>query len=361
MFEKVEVDESYVRFSKDRLHRFYVDILTALSVPEEDARIVADNLIIADLRGVESHGAQRLKRYVKAIEKNAVNLRPNIRIEKESKIHALLDGDEGLGQPVSHKAMKMAIDKAKENLFGVVGVRNSNHFGIAGHYSLMAVDEELIGISMTTTRPLVIPTWGIEKVIGTNPIAIGAPIEDMPPFLLDMATSVVSTGKFELYRRKDKPIPEGWGVDRYGEITTDPNEVLSEGAELPLGGIGEILGGHKGYGLSLVVDILSGVLTNATWSKWVKNTDEKNSNVGHMFIAINVEAFMPLEEFKRRMKEMIMDIKKSKAKEGKKIWYPGEKGALTAETRLKIGIPIYHKVLEEINEIAEKVGVERLE
>jgi len=361
MFEKVEVDESYVRFSKDRLHRFYVDILTALSVPEEDARIVADNLIIADLRGVESHGAQRLKRYVKAIEKNAVNLRPNIRIERESKIHALLDGDEGLGQPVSHKAMKMAIDKAKENLFGVVGVRNSNHFGIAGHYSLMAVDEELIGISMTTTRPLVIPTWGIEKVIGTNPIAIGAPIEDMPPFLLDMATSVVSTGKFELYRRKDKPIPEGWGVDRYGEITTDPNEVLSEGAELPLGGIGEILGGHKGYGLSLVVDILSGVLTNATWSKWVKNTDEKNSNVGHMFIAINVEAFMPLEEFKRRMKEMIMDIKKSKAKEGKKIWYPGEKGALTAETRLKIGIPIYHKVLEEINEIAEKVGVEKLE
>ena len=225
----------------------------------------------------------------------------------------------------------------------------------------MAVDEELMGISMTTTRPLVIPTWGIEKVIGTNPIAIGAPIEDMPPFLLDMATSVVSTGKFELYRRKDKPIPEGWGVDRYGEITTDPNEVLSEGAELPLGGIGEILGGHKGYGLSLVVDILSGVLTNATWSKWVKNTDEKNSNVGHMFIAINVEAFMPLEEFKRRMKEMIMDIKKSKAKEGKKIWYPGEKGALTAETRLKIGIPIYHKVLEEINEIAEKVGVEKLE
>ena len=361
MFEKVEVDESYVRFSKDRLHRFYVDILTALSVPEEDARIVADNLIIADLRGIESHGAQRLKRYVKAIEKNAVNLRPNIRIERESKIHALLYGDEGLGQPVSYKAMKMAIDKAKENLFGVVGVRNSNHFGIAGHYSLMAVDEELIGISMTTTRPLVIPTWGIEKVIGTNPIAIGAPIEDMPPFLLDMATSVVSTGKFELYRRKDKPIPEGWGVDRYGEITTDPNEVLSEGAELPLGGIGEILGGHKGYGLSLVVDILSGVLTNATWSKWVKNTDEKNSNVGHMFIAINVEAFMPLEEFKRRMKEMIMDIKKSKAKEGKKIWYPGEKGALTAETRLKIGIPIYHKVLEEINEIAEKVGVERLE
>ncbi len=361
MFEKVEVDESYVRFSKDRLHRFYVDILTALSVPEEDARIVADNLIIADLRGVESHGAQRLKRYVKAIEKNAVNLRPNIRIERESKVHALLDGDEGLGQPVSYKAMKMAIDKAKENLFGMVGVRNSNHFGIAGHYSLMAVDEELIGISMTTTRPLVTPTWGIEKVIGTNPIAIGAPIEDMPPFLLDMATSVVSTGKFELYRRKDKPIPEGWGVDRYGEITTDPNEVLSEGAELPLGGIGEILGGHKGYGLSLVVDILSGVLTNATWSKWVKNTDEKNSNVGHMFIAINVEAFMPLEEFKRRMKEMIMDIKKSKAKEGKKIWYPGEKGALTAETRLKIGIPIYHKVLEEINEIAEKVGVEKLE
>jgi len=361
MFEKVEVDENYTRFPKERLHRFYVDILTALSVPEEDARIVADNLIIADLRGIESHGAQRLKRYVKAIEKGTINLRPNIKVEKESKVHALLDGDEGLGQPVSYRAMNMAIEKAKENYFGIVGVRNSNHFGIAGHYALMAVEEEFIGVSMTTTRPLVIPTWGIEKVIGTNPIAVGAPVKDMPPFLLDMATSVVSTGKFELYRRKNKPIPEGWGVDKHGEITTDPDVVLSEGAELPLGGLGELLGGHKGYGLSLVVDILSGVLTNATWSKWVKNTDERNSNVGHMFIAINIESFMPVDEFKRRMQEMILDIKKSKAKEGKKIWYPGEKGALTAETRSKLGIPIYYKVLQEINEIAEKVGVEKLE
>lgn len=361
MFEKVDIDEDYVRFPKDRIHRFYTDVLTALSVPEEDAKIVADNLILADLRGIESHGAQRLKRYVKAIEKRMVNLEPDIKIEREGDIHALLDGNQGLGQPVSYRAMKMAIKKAKENLFGIVGVKNSNHFGIAGYYSLLAVDENLIGISMTTTRPLVVPTWGIEKVIGTNPIAVGAPVKDMPPFLLDMATSVVSTGKFELYRRKNKPIPEGWGVDRYGNTTTDPDEVLSCGAELPLGGIGEILGGHKGYGLSLVVDMLSGVLTNATWSRWVKNTDEPNSNVGHMFVVINIEAFMPSEKFKERMREMILDIKKTKAMEGKRIWYPGEKGALTAETRLKIGIPIYYKVLNEINEIAEKVGVEKLE
>jgi len=360
MFEKIDVDENYKRFPKDRLHRFFVDILTALSVPEEDATIVADNLIIADLRGIESHGAQRLKRYVNAIKKNTVNIKPEIKVEREGSVHALIDGDEGLGQVVSHKAMKMAIEKAKKNYFGIVGVRNSNHFGIAGHYSLMAIDEDLIGISMTTTRPLVAPTWGIEKIIGTNPIAIGAPIENMPPFLLDMATSVVSTGKFEMYRRKNKPIPEGWGIDKDGNVTTNADDVLMEGAELPLGGIGEILGGHKGYGLSMAVDMLSGILTNATWSKWVKNTDEKNSNLGHFFIAINVEAFLPLDEFKRKMKEMIKDIKRSKAAEGRKIWYPGEKGALTMETRLKIGIPIYNKVLEEINRIAEDVGVERL-
>ena len=361
MFEKVEVDNNYTRFSKERLHRFFVDILTAMSVNEEDAIKVADNLIIADLRGIESHGAQRLKRYVNAIKKNAVNIRPNARVEREGEIYALLDGDEGLGQPISCRAVEIAIEKAKKNYFGIVGVRNSNHFGIAGHYSLMAVDKDLIGISMTTTRPLVSPTWGIEKVVGTNPIAVGAPVEDKPPFLLDMATSVVATGKFEMYKRKNEHIPKGWGIDKNGNLTADPNDVLYGGAELPLGGLGEILGGHKGYGLSLVVDILSGVLTNATWSKWVKNTDEKNSNLGHLFIVINVEAFLPLDEFKRKMRDMIMDIKRSKTVEGKKIWYPGEKGALTMETRLKIGIPIYYKVLDEINRMAEEVGVEKLE
>ena len=360
MFEKVEVDESYIRIPKERLERFYIDVLTALSVPEEDARIVADNLILADLRGIESHGAQRFVRYFRAIKKGSVNLKPQMRIERESDVHALLDGDGGLGQPVSYRAMMLAIEKARKNLFGVVGVRNSNHFGIAGHYSLLAVERDLIGISMTTTRPLVAPTWGIERVVGTNPIAIGIPVKDMPPFLLDMATSVVSTGKFELYRRKNKRIPEGWGIDGEGRITTDPDKVLREGAELPLGGLGELLGGHKGYGLSLAIDAFCGVLTNATWSKWVKNTSERDSNVGHMFIAINIDAFMPVEDFKERMRRMIEDVKRSRAMEGKRIWYPGEKGALTAETRKKIGIPVYKEVLDELNGFARETGVEEL-
>ena len=360
MFEKVEVDENYVRFPKEKIEKFYMDVFSALSVPEEDAKCVADNLLIADLRGIESHGAQRLKRYVTAIEKGMINLKPNIKVEREGPSHALLDGDEGLGQPVSCRAMKMAMEKAEKNLIGMVGVRNSNHFGMAGHYSLIAVERDFIGISMTTTRPLVAPTWGIDKTVGTNPIAVAAPIKDKPPFLLDMATSVVSTGKFEMYRRKNKPIPEGWGIDSEGNITTDADKVLSGGAELPLGGFGELLSGHKGYGLSLFVDILAGVLTNATWSKWVKNTDEKFSNVGHFFIVINIDGFMPVEEFKERMRRMIEDVKKSRTVEGKKIWYPGEKGALTAETRMKIGIPIYKKVLEEINGIARRLGVEEL-
>ncbi len=360
MFEKGYIDESYVRVPRDELFSFVVKVLMKLGVSEKDAGIVADNLIMADLRGIESHGVQRLKRYVDGILSGGINLRPNIRVLREGSSYALIDGDEGLGQVVGYKAMKLAIEKAKRSGIGVIAVKNSNHYGIAGYYALMAANEGMIGISMTNSRPLVAPTGGVERFLGTNPIALAAPTREKP-FLLDMATSVVPIGKLEVYRRKGKPIPEGWAIDSEGNITTDVEKVFNGGALLPLGGFGELFGGHKGYGLSLMVDILTGVLSGGTWSRHVKNTSERHSEVDHFFMAIDIGAFTPPEEFKESMSRMIEELKSSKRhRDFEKIWVHGEKGFLTMETRLKIGIPIYRKVLEELNGIAEMVGVEKL-
>jgi len=360
MFEKGYIDGNYVRVSRDELFSFVVKVLTKLGVSKEDAEIVADNLIMADLRGIESHGVQRLKRYVDGILSGGINLKPNIRIVREGPSYALVDGDEGLGQVVGYKAMKLAIEKAKRSGIGVVVVRNSNHYGIAGYYALMAAKEKMVGISMTNSRPLVAPTGGVERFLGTNPISIAAPTKGKP-FLLDMATSVVPIGKLEVYRRKGKPIPEGWAIDKEGNVTIEVEDVFNGGALLPLGGFGELFGGHKGYGLSVMVDILAGILSGGTWSKHVKNTSDKGSNVCHFFMAINIEAFVPLEEFEEKMSRMIEELKSSrKHRDFERIWIHGEKGFLTEETRLKIGIPIYKKVLEELNEIADSLKIERL-
>ncbi|NPA74730.1 MAG: Ldh family oxidoreductase [Euryarchaeota archaeon] len=364
MFEKVKVDENeYVRVPRDELFRVVKDVFMAMNVPEEDAEIVAENLVMADLRGVESHGVQRLKRYVDGIKAGGVKINPNIKVVKESPVYAVLDGDEALGQVVAYRAMRMAIEKAKKNGIGIVGVKNSNHYGIAGYYAYKMAKEGLVGMSLTTSRPLVAPTGAMEKFVGTNPIALGAPVEGEEPFLLDMATSVVPSGKIEVYRRKDKPVPEGWGIStENGEIITDPHVILSpKGTILPLGGLGELHGGHKGYGLGVLVDILSGVLMGATWSRHVGGTSDKHSDVGHFFMAIDPGAFGDAEEFKKNMKKMKEELHNAKKHPNfERIWVHGEKGHLTAQTRLEIGIPIYRKVFNEINEIAKEVGVEPL-
>lgn len=362
MFEKTTVDENYIRIPRDKLFNFVVEIFKRLDVPEEDAKVVADNLIMADMRGIESHGVQRLKRYVDGIEKGAVNVHPNIRVVKESPVFAVLDGDEALGQVAGYRAMNMAIEKAKKIGVGIVGVRNSNHYGIAGYYAYMAVKEDLIGISMTTSRPLVAHTGAMEKFMGTSPIAVAAPVEGDYPFLLDMATSVVPSGKVEVYRRKNKQVPGEWAIStETGEIIYDPNEILSKGAILPLGGLSEITGGHKGYGLSAVVDILAGILNGATWSRHVGATSDKHSDVGHFFMAIDPGAFGDRNEFKKNMKKFVDEIRSAKKHpKFQRIWVHGEKGFLTYETRLKIGVPVYRKVYEEMNEIARKFGVSPL-
>ncbi len=351
--------DEYVRVNAGRLKTFVSEVFVKLGVPKEDADIVADNLVAADLRGVESHGVSRLRRYVDGIKIGAVKTRPNIKIVREGPAHALVDGDHGLGQPVAHRAMRLAIEKAKENFIGVVGVRNSNHYGIAGYYARMALNEDLIGISLTNSRPLVAHTGAIGKHIGTNPIAVAVPSEREPHFLLDMATSIVTIGAMEVAGRKGLEIPEGWAIDEKGEYTRDPEVVIKSGALLPLGGLGELFRGYKGYGLGVAVDVLCGVLTQSAWGKAVKNTTERYSNVGHFFVVINPGGFISIEEFKRSMETLKRELKSAKKhpKLGR-IWIHGEKAWLTERYRIKHGIPIYVKTQEILKEVAEDLDLE---
>src|SRR2546426_583163 len=284
------------------LRRFCEQVLAKLGVPAEDARVTTDVLVLADLRGIDSHGVARLGRYVSGLKQGTMKATDQSRVVREAKATALVDGGQSLGQVVGKKGMDLAIRKARDTAVGVVAVRNSNHYGIAGYYSLMALEHNLIGVSMTNAGPLVVPTFGRTSILGTNPISLAAPAMKEKAFVLDMATSTVPRGKVEVYNRLGKPMPHGWAVDETGRGSTDPARVLNAlakrlgGGLLPLGGEGEELGGHKGYGLALMVDVLCGVLSGAATGLQVY-AEEKKPNVGHFFMALDPTAVRPLGEF----------------------------------------------------------------
>lgn len=356
MREKGElIENTYVRVEHHALTDFVVEILQKFGVPKEDALIAGQNFVKADLRGIESHGVARLKRFIDGLRNGVVRARPTIRTIRESAVTALLDGDFGLGQVVSYRGMNLAIEKAKRNYIGLVGVRNSNHFGIAAFYGLMALEHDLIGLVVTNTRPWVAPTFSRRKMIGTNPICVAVPTSGKG-FVLDMATSVAPIGKLELARRLGKKVPVGWGIDPKGNLTDDPNSMT---ALLPLGGPGEVLGGHKGYGLSAVVDIFSGVLTGANFSLTVGEIDGPGPpNVGHFFGAINPEAFMPLSEFKSRMDKFIRSLKSGDRLLGaEEIYVAGEKSAYTEEVRKRIGVALDLETIKMLRQLSEETGV----
>jgi LDH2 family malate/lactate/ureidoglycolate dehydrogenase len=358
MREKGElVKGMYVRVDHRLLSDFTIQVLQKFSVPREDAVITAQSLVKADLRGIESHGVARLKRYTDGLKNGVVRTHPNIRTIRQTPITALVDGDFGLGQVVSYKAMNLAIEKAKSNYIGLVAVRNSNHFGIAGFYGLMALEQDLIGLVMTNTRPLVAATFSKQKIIGTNAICFAVPT-GRKGFVLDMATSVAATGKLEVAKRLGKKVPLGWGIDGDGNLTDDPN-TITEGALLPLGGLGEVLGGHKGYGLSVVIDIFSGILAGGNWSAQVGDTQGPDpARVGHFFGAINPEAFMPLSSFKSRMDQFVSSLKSAeRLSEAEEIYVAGEKSACTEEVRKKIGVAIDIKTMEMLRQLSTETGV----
>lgn len=356
-------------FNHEALADFAKRVFMELDVPEEDALITADVLVQANLRGIDSHGLARLKRYVDGLRKGIMLPRPKIEVVHETAATAILDGGAGLGQPVGVRGMRLAIDKAQEVGVGFVAVRNSNHYGIAGYYSMMALEHDLIGLSMTNAASMVVPTFGRQGVLGTNPISVAAPTGKERPFVLDMATSVVSRGELEEYDRQGRETPLGWAVNAAGLPTTDAAAVLANlakragGGILPLGGAGEELGGHKGYGLALLVDIMCGVLSGAGYADhlYPKTADGKPlpSNVGHFFGALRVDSFCPLEEFKARMDDIIRRLKGSAKAEGaERIYIHGEKEFEEEERRRREGVPLHPRVVADLRKIAEETGVE---
>ncbi|RLF14806.1 MAG: malate dehydrogenase [Thermoprotei archaeon] len=352
--------EEYYRVPASVLREYVTEFFKAFGVPEKDAAIAADVLVTADLFGIESHGVQRLRRYYYTpLKRGVVKPHGNIRVIKEGPTYAIVDGGDGIGLIIGVKAMKLAIKKAKENVVGFVLVRNSSHYGIAGYHAKIASDEGLIGIAMSNSQPLVAYTNTIGRNVGTNPIAVAIPTRDPPPILIDMATSVVPIGKIEVALRLKRRIPLGWGIDRDGNLIEDPEKIFNEGALLPLGGLGEVLGGHKGSCLIILVDVLSGILSGSGWGPYVNSpVSGKVPKVGHFFAAIDVKSIIPIEEFYNRIEEYKRYIKGlKKHPNADNIWIPGEKAWLTMQTRLKIGIPVHKSVIEELGEMSATLGI----
>jgi LDH2 family malate/lactate/ureidoglycolate dehydrogenase len=361
--------EEYVRIGYSELKAFVTSIFRAVGLSSEDAEVVSDVLVAADLMGISSHGVQRVRRYVDGILRCCVNPRPNIRVVRDRGAVALVDADGGLGHLAGVRAMEIALRKTEVHGVSLVLVRNSQHYGIAGYYALKAAERGYIGISSTNSEPLVAYVNTVGRTLGTNPIAVAIPRREPPPILFDAATAVVPVGKIELYSKLGRKVPEGWVIGEDGSVLAgDAVGVLEEirkgrAAILPLGGLGEEFGGHKGSGLALVVDIICGVLSGAAWGVHVGYTvGTKPANVGHAFSAIDVESFIPREEFYERLEKYVLEIKSlRKHPSADRVWLPGEKAWLTSQTRLKIGIPIHKRVCRELNEIASDVGLgERL-
>jgi len=356
------------RVQAEALKEFCVQVFQKMDVPEDDARITADVLVTADLRGVSSHGVARLRRYVNGLRDGVMIARPDERVVTETPATALIEAGAGLGQPVSHRAMERAIRKALDLGAGFVTVRNSNHFGIAGYYAMMALEHDCIGICMTNAAVLVVPTFGRDAMLGTNPIAVAAPAGQERPFVLDMATSTVPRGKLEVYHRQEKPLPLGWATDETGTPTTDAGRALENfkqragGGLLPLGGAGELLRGYKGYGLALLVDVLCAILSGAAYADQVYPKDEEGnplpSAIGHFFGAWRVDAFRPADEFKAAMDDLQRRLKDAPKAEGQsRIYIHGEKEYEEAGRNARDGIALNPKVAADLREIGEEVGV----
>jgi L-2-hydroxycarboxylate dehydrogenase (NAD+) len=350
------------------LTEFCQKVFGKMGVPPGEAAIVSEVLVLADLRGIDSHGVARLRRYYTGLKNGVMVPRPEIKVVHETPISALIDGGAALGQVAGSRGMKMAIEKALKSGVGLVSVRNSNHYGIAGYYSLMALKHDLIGLSLTNSDVYVVPTFGKAVMLGTNPISVTIPAFHEKPFVLDMSTAVATLGKLEVYNRMNKKLPLGWATDEKGQVCDDPVRVLNNirskagGGLLPLGGEGEEFGGHKGYGLDLLVDILCGVLSGSGYLNllYPKTPEGKPlpSLVGHFFGALRVDAFRPLEEFKKDMDDLIRRLKNSPKAEGQsRIFLHGEKEFELEEKYRKEGIPLYYKVYDDLKAIGEEVGV----
>ncbi len=350
------------------LERFNVEIMIKAGIPEADAGIIGDVLLQADKFGVDSHGVNRLKTiYLDRIKDGILDPVTNYKIIKEGPTTAVIDGQNGMGHVISYHAMKMAIEKAKKYGMGMVAVRNSSHYGFAGYYPLMAVRENMIGITGTNARPSVAPTFGVENMLGTNPLTFGIPSDEPFPFLLDCATSITQRGKVELYAREGKDLPKGWVMDENGESKTNSSEVLKDliagnAALMPLGGVGEETAGYKGYGYAAVVEILSAALQQGAFMKMLTGSIDGKKvpyRIGHFFIVMDISAFTDPEDFKKTTGNILRELRASRKMPGQpRIYTAGEKEYFTWLERKDKGVPFSNELMEEFRGLCNTYHLE---
>lgn len=345
-----------------QLKDFAYQVFVKMGCPKDQAEIASKTLVSADLRGVDSHGVARLSGYVRLWEAKRINPNPNIKIVHETPSTAVVDGDAGLGLVVGPAAMSIAMEKAEKVGTGWVSVRNSNHFGIAGYHSMLALEKDMIGISMTNASPLVAPTWSKERMLGTNPIAVAVPAGEEAPLVADFATTTAANGKLEILQRKKEDTPVGWVQDKDGNQSTDPFEVKNGGALLPLGSDREH-GSHKGYCLGSIVDIFSAVLSGASFGPWAPPfvsflpvaDDMPGEGLGHFFGAMRVDAFQPKDHFKSNMDKWIQRFRSATSVDGdKSVLVPGDPERIIEKARIKSGFDILKPVENDLKELADK-------
>ena len=352
-------------FSIEALREFTTRVFLHFGVPKDDAAQAAEVLACADLRGIDSHGVARLYSYFGMLSEGRINPKPQIKRVRSTLSTATVDGDNGLGLVVGPQANRIAMDLAEKAGSGWVSVCNTNHFGIAGYYVLQALERDLIGWAMTNCTSLVAPLWGAERMLGTNPIAIAFPGKEEPPIVIDMATCAAAYGKIEMARRRGEAIPSGWAIDNHGHPTTNPNDMLNGGALLPLGSDREH-GGHKGYSLGIMVDVLSAVLSGANWGPFtppfalrLKIPDRSvGKGIGHFFGAMRIDGFMDPDSFKRQIDEYIRVFRATKPAPGTTgPLIPGDPEREAEKVRREKGVPLILPIVQDLRDISKKTGI----
>ena len=354
--------------SWELMNAFLIDAFKGYGVPEEDAEICADVLLESDRRGIESHGCNRFKPiYIDRLLNGTLLPETKLEILRETPTTLVMDAHDGMGMVASYRMMERLLEKAKASGMAGGAIRNSTHYGIAGYWATMASREGLIGITGTNARPSIAPTFGVENMLGTNPLTFGIPTDEDFPFVLDCATSIIQNGKIEYYAREGKDTPAGMVVAQDGGAMTDSGEILKalvEGtaALAPLGGIGEELGGYKGYGYAAVVEILSAALAGGQFMKALTGQDEEGNprmyRLGHFFFVVDPEAFMGREAFRKTAGEICRALRSSRRAPGsERIYTAGEKEYLTWLERKDRGVPVGEAVQREILAVRDALGL----
>jgi len=353
-----------VRIQREVLESFCQKVFQNLGLSEWDAGTAAAVLVAADARGIPSHGVARLGRYVNGLQMDMILPNAPVEVLVDTPSSVVIHAHGAMGAPVSVRTMQQVIRKARANGAAFGCVRDSNHFGIAGYYAMMALDENMLGIAMTNTAPLGVPTFGRQVMIGTNPLAFAAPADQERAFVLDMSTTVVTRGKLEVYERLGKELPEGWAVDKTGRPARDAQAILDDmfhrvgGGILPLGGAGEEHGGHKGYGLSVMVDILCAVLCGAPFGPSLSDAETSSGRVSHFFGAISIDRFRDPMAFRRDMDRLLQGLRNCPPAEGaERVYFAGQKEFEKEEECSRMGVPLLRQTYDQIRQIGSELGV----